>query len=70
MGDHKKWGVRKASRSFTQRSYTGPTWGRVGVLDPPDHFGTKREAERWAEVLSEKNPMGFEAFPISKDMGV
>lgn len=65
-GKKYKWGIRKKSRN-TNRSYTGPTWKRIGVLDPPEVFGTKREAERWLDQLNEANRVGFEAFPMKKE---
>lgn len=61
-----KWGVRKIGRP-ADVSYTGPTWKRLGVLDPPERFDTKRDADYWAELLSEENHVGFEPFPFKKE---
>lgn len=65
-GKKYKWGIRKATR-ITEESYTGPTWKRIGVVDPPEVFATKRDAEHWVDLLNEENRVGFVAFPIGKE---
>lgn len=62
-GKKYKWGIRKAGRSVTE-SYKGPTWARAGVTNPPQRFDFKRDAEYWAEILSEHSSMTFEPFPL------
>lgn len=66
MSPKYKWGIRKKGR-LTDRSYTGPTWSRIGVINPPTHFETKREADQWVELLNEVNRVGFESFAIGRD---
>ncbi len=66
MSPKYKWGIRKKSR-HTNRSYTGPTWKRIGVDNPPSQFETKREADRWVELLNEANHVGFVSFAIGRD---
>lgn len=61
--------IIKSSRAGSNRTYTGPSW-EMAVLIPPtlqarmarhdDYFySDKEEAQKYADLLSEANPVGF-----------
>lgn len=64
-----KYVVVKASRRGSNRTYTGPSWERAGMLPPTEATGMERHdlylydsldvAEDHAKTLSTVNPVGF-----------
>lgn len=67
MGPKYKWGIRRETRPFIKTSYQGPLWKKLGVVDPPERFDTKRDAESWAIRLSEVSRTGYYVpFPLNK----
>lgn len=59
------YGIKKKTRLATQ-SYTGSTWDAYGIKKPLEGFTTATQAKIWADLLSKKNPVGFEVFDFDK----
>ena len=66
-----KWVIFKSSRLGANRTYTGITWEKAGLVPPtlasgiPRHnlftYNDFEEAKKFAEILSRYNPVGFVA---------